>query len=168
MFSQQYETQQYELIYTMDNIELKSSLPSIKAKVTSNNNFSKLFKYISGNNSDNKKIAMTTLVYMTSKGSLNTMEFVLPSKYSEKNIVLPKDNSVKVYKSKGGVFASITYGGYSNSNKVSLNYHLLVERLNEKNITIISNQPIVLSYNSPYKVFNRRNEVLLEADYTFN
>jgi hypothetical protein len=96
------------------------------------------------------------------------MEFVLPVKYLEKNIVLPKDNSIEVYKSKEGVFASITYSGYSNSNKISENYRLLVNKLNEKNIPIISNRPIVLSYNSPYKVFNRRNEVLLEVVYRAN
>ena len=165
MFSQQTEIQQYKVINTIDNVELRYYPPSIKAKVTSKNNFSKLFKYISGNNSDNTKIAMTAPVYMTNKGSLNTMEFVLPVKYLEKNIILPKDNSIEVYKSKEGVFASITYGGYSNSNKVSENYRLLVNKLNEKNIPIISNRPIVLSYNSPYKVFNRRNEVLLEVVY---
>ena len=168
MFSQQTEIQQYKVINTIDNVELRCYPPSIKAKVTSKNNFSKLFKYISGNNSDNTKIAMTAPVYMTNKGSLNTMEFVLPVKYLEKNIILPKDNSIEVYKSKEGVFASITYGGYSNSNKVSENYRLLVNKLNEKNIPIISNRPIVLSYNSPYKVFNRRNEVLLEVVYRAN
>ena len=111
---------------------------------------------------------MTTPVYMTNKGSLNTMEFVLPSKYLEKNIVSPKDNSIKVYKSKEGVFASITYSGYSNQKKVLANYRLLVNKLNEKNVEIISNEPVVLSYNSPYKVFNRRNEVLLEVVYKAN
>jgi len=168
MISQQYETQQYEVLSTLDNVEIRYYPPSMKAKVTSNSNFSKLFKYIGGNNSDNIKIAMTTPVYMTNKGSLNTMEFVLPSKYLEKNIVSPKDNSIKVYKSKEGVFASITYSGYSNQKKVLANYRLLVNKLNEKNVEIISNEPVVLSYNSPYKVFNRRNEVLLEVVYKAN
>jgi len=168
MFSQQTEIQQYKVINTIDNIEIRYYPPSIKAKVTSNSNFSKLFKYISGNNSENTKIAMTAPVYMTNKGSLSTMEFVLPVKYLKQKIVLPKDNSIEVYKSKEGVFASITYSGYSNSNKISENYRLLVNKLKEKNITIISNQPVVLSYNSPYKVFNRRNEVLLEVIYKAN
>jgi len=48
------------------------------------------------------------------------------------------------------------------------NYRLLVNKLNEKNVEIISNEPVVLSYNSPYKVFNRRNEVLLEVVYKAN
>ena len=69
MFSQQTEIQQYKVINTIDNVELRYYPPSIKAKVTSKNNFSKLFKYISGNNSDNTKIAMTAPVYMTNKGS---------------------------------------------------------------------------------------------------
>jgi len=69
MISQQYETQQYEVLSTLDNVEIRYYPPSMKAKVTSNSNFSKLFKYIGGNNSDNIKIAMTTPVYITNKGS---------------------------------------------------------------------------------------------------
>jgi len=29
----------------------------------------------------------------------------------------------------------------------------------------LNSQPVVLSYNSPYKVFNRRNEVLVEVEF---
>ncbi|MEO2144064.1 MAG: heme-binding protein [Flavobacteriaceae bacterium] len=68
--------------------------PSIRAKVSSNRNFSKLFQYINGNNE---------------KGE-SAMEFVLPSKYSERNAVLPKDKDVLVYISKPGYYAAIRFG----------------------------------------------------------
>ncbi|MDA0757378.1 MAG: heme-binding protein [Bacteroidetes bacterium] len=168
MFSQQPETQQYIIVKSMDGVDIRYYPPSMKAKVTSNNNFSKLFKYISGHNLDNTKIAMTTPVYMTNKGGLSTMEFVLPSRYLDTSVILPKDNSIEVYRSKEGVFAAISYGGYSNSEKIAKNYRLLIEKLTQENIMMISDSPIVLSYDAPYKVFNRRNEILLEVVYGTN
>ena len=82
MLSQKYETQKYNVIKTMDNFEIRYYPPTIKAKVSSNRNFSKLFQYISGNNEKKEKIAMTTPVYMSKKKEKITMEFVMPSKYS--------------------------------------------------------------------------------------
>ena len=64
MFSQSYETQKYNLIDKSDDFEIRYYPKSIKARVVStsnsNNNFRKLFSYISGNNKTNEKIAMTT------------------------------------------------------------------------------------------------------------
>ena len=67
MLSQQNETQKYDVVKSLENIEIRFYPASMKAKVSSNRNFSKLFKYISGNNDKNEKIAMTTPVYMTQK-----------------------------------------------------------------------------------------------------
>jgi hypothetical protein len=53
------------------------------------------------------------------------MEFVLPSKYSERNAVLPKDKGVLVYSSKLGYYAAIRFGGYSNIRKVNLNNKII-------------------------------------------
>jgi hypothetical protein len=53
------------------------------------------------------------------------MEFVLPSKYSERNAVLPKDKDVLVYISKPGYYAAIRFGGYSNIRKVNLNNKII-------------------------------------------
>ena len=85
IFAQDTETQNYELVKVIDNFEIRFYPSALKAKVTSDRNFSKLFRYISGNNDNNEKIAMTSPVYMTSNGDENTMEFVLPSKYSIDN-----------------------------------------------------------------------------------
>jgi hypothetical protein len=53
------------------------------------------------------------------------MVFVLPSKYSERNAVLPKDNGVLVYSSKLGYYAAIRFRGYSNIRKVNLNNKII-------------------------------------------
>ena len=90
---------------------------------------------------------------------------ILPSKYSEGNFAIPKDKNITVYSSSHGHFAAITYGGYSNTEKVKKYYSLLLKKLRESDLEIINSKPVVLSYNSPYKVFNRRNEVLVEVKY---
>ena len=165
MFSQSYEAQKYEVVKNFDNIEIRFYPAAMKAKVSSGGNFSRLFKYISGNNEQGEKISMTTPVQMTNKDNLNTMEFILPSKYSENNFAVPNDKKITVYSSRPGYFAAITYGGYSNSEKIKKNHSLLIKQLQKNNLEILDDQPIVLSYNSPYKVFNRRNEVLVEVKF---
>ena len=95
IMSSDYETQKYEVVLKDSNFEIRYYPPAIKAKVLSengsNNNFMKLFKYISGNNSNNEKIAMTTPVYLSNEDETNAMEFVMPSKYDVQNISEPND-----------------------------------------------------------------------------
>lgn len=165
MFSQGYETQKYEVVKKLNEIEVRFYPPVMKAKVSAGSNFSRLFKYISGNNEQGEKISMTTPVQMTNQDNVNTMEFILPSKYSEGNFAVPKDKNITVYNSDPGHFAAITYGGYSNTEKVKKYHSLLLKKLRESNLEVINSKPVVLSYNSPYKVFNRRNEVLVEVKY---
>jgi DNA gyrase inhibitor GyrI len=164
MFSQGYETQKYEVIKQIEDIEIRFYPPSLMAKVDSGGGFSKLFQYISGKNDKNQKIAMTTPVHMTNENNKSTMVFVLPSKYTLDNIAAPKDKNIEVYNSKPGYYAAITYGGYSNSEKVKKNHYNLLNKLKNESFKVLNDMPIVLSYNSPYKVFNRRNEVLVEIE----
>ena len=72
--------------------------------------------------------------------------------------------NIEVYNSKPGYYAAITYGGYSNSEKVKKNHYNLLNKLKIENFKVLNDKPVVLSYNSPYKVFNRRNEVLVEIE----
>ncbi len=168
MLSQKYETQKYTVIKTIENVEIRYYPPTIKAKVSSNRNFSKLFQYISGNNEKKEKIAMTTPVYMSKKEEKITMEFVMPSKYSEKNMVQPNDKEIVVYRSTPGYYASIKFGGYASVKRVNHYYTLLLNKIKEHKLKPLGKEPLSLSYNSPYKVFNRRNEVLIEIEYIEN
>ena len=73
-------------------------------------------------------MAMTTPVHMTNENNKSTMEFVLPSKYSLENIAAPKDKNIEVYNSKPGYYAAITFGGYSNTEKVKKNHSKFVRK----------------------------------------
>ncbi len=163
-----YETQRYEVIVSDKNFEIRFYPGSLKAKVVSNRNanrnFYKLFQFISGNNSKGEKIAMTTPVYMKNDNNSNTMEFVMPSSYSIESISKPNDENVVIYESQAKYFACIRYGGYSNSGKFNMYSKKLIEKLSELNIKTVGDI-FYVSYNSPYKIFNRRNEVMIEIKY---
>ena len=169
MFAQNYETQKYNLIDKSDDFEIRYYPKSIKARVVStsnsNDNFRKLFSYISGNNNTNEKIAMTTPVYMNSDSNGNSMDFVMPSEFNLSNIHKPNDKDVKIIESKAGYFATLKYGGYSNSFKVEANTNKLYKILKGKNIDFIG-EPSYVSYNSPFKFFSRRNEIIIQINYS--
>jgi len=165
IMSNDYETQKYKVIFQEDNFEIRYYEPAIKAKVSSENgsnkNFMKLFRYISGNNSKNEKISMTTPVYVSNE---NSIEFVMPAKFNIENISKPNDENIKIYQSKAGYYASLRFGGYGNQNKIKNYSTILFEKLKSLNIKYINN-PYFVSYNSPYKIFNRRNEVMIKIEY---
>ena len=163
--AQQTETQSYDVIEKHDNIEIRYYPPAAKVmskgKIGGNTNFRNLFNYISGSNSKNEKISMTTPVYMKNDKENQIMEFVLPKKFNDKEIPIPVNNNLEVYKSKEGTYASIRYSGYNDSEKQLLYTEKLLIKLKDlgRNIT---GTPILLSYDAPYKFYNRRNEVLIE------
>jgi len=163
--SQQTETQLYDVIEKYDNIEIRYYPPAAKVmskdKIGGNKNFRNLFNYISGSNSNNEKISMTTPVYMKTDKENQIMEFVLPKKFNDKEIPKPVNDNLEVYKSKEGTYASIRYSGYNNSEKQVLNTERLLNKLKELKRKAIG-KPILLSYDAPYKFYNRRNEVLIE------
>jgi effector-binding domain-containing protein len=166
--SENYETQKYDLLFSEDDFEIRYYPASLKAKVVSNKsangNFYKLFQFINGNNSKGEKIEMTTPVYMKNDDNSNTMEFVMPASYDLETISTPNDKNVVIYESEAKHFACIRYGGYSNSEKFNSHSKKLIEKLSELNIMTVGDL-FYVSYNSPYKVFNRRNEVMIEIEY---
>ena len=163
--AQHTETQSYDVMEKYDNIEIRYYPPAAKVmskgKISDNKNFRNLFNYISGSNSNNEKIPMTTPVYMKNDKESQIMEFVLPKKFNDKEIPIPVDENLEVYISKEGTYASIRYSGYNNSEKQLLNTKRLLNKLRELNRKVVG-KPILLSYDAPYKFYNRRNEILFE------
>ena len=163
--AQQTETQSYDVIEKHDNIEIRYYPPAAKVmskgKIGGNTNFRNLFNYISGSNSNNLKISMTTPVYMKNNKENQIMEFVLPKKFNDNEIPKPDNLNLEVYMSKEAIFASIRYSGYNNSEKQSIYTEKLLNKVNDLGRDIIGT-PILLSYDAPYKFYNRRNEILIE------
>jgi len=167
VMSQKYETQEYRVVDQIDEIEIRYYPSAPMIKVTSdqsrNNNFGKLFRYIAGNNNNEEKIAMTTPVYMSDQSK--TMEFVLPKKFLSGEIPLPNDNDVEVYISEPKYYAAIKYSGYSNNKKEENYSDELIKTIQNSDLKMLS-EYFVLSYDAPTKFYNRRNEILIQVDYS--
>lgn len=83
----------------------------------------------------------------------------------KQNAPTPLQNNIEIYQSEPGYFAAVRYGGYSNATKVKTHTERLMKEIEKHNLKKIS-EPVVLSYDSPYKLMNRRNEILVEISYT--
>ena len=159
----QTEIQSYSIIQKIGDAEIRFYPPVMMAKyndIIQGSGFGKLFGYISGNNSNNTKIAMTTPVHMEKKKGENSMAFVLPKKFTDENTPQPNDSSLMVFEDKGGYFAAIKYSGYTNSSKEKEHTEILLKLLKDEKINL-EGTPRILVYNSPYKFINRRNEILI-------
>lgn len=166
MILQTYETQPYKVISQQDSVELRYYPPALKVKIRSHNprqHFSKLFSYISGQNSSQTKIAMTTPVYMQKTNKTSEMAFVLPASMALSSSPKPSDPNVQVVEDAGGYYCAITYNGYTNVEKEKKYSAQLMAFIQQKN-WIIQSEPYILSYDSPFKFYNRTNEVLIQIE----
>jgi hypothetical protein len=163
--AQGYETQSYDVIQTFSEGEIRFYHSVMKVKTNNKGGFSSLFKYISGNNSKQQKIAMTTPVHRDKNGGSETMEFVLPKQFDLENTPLPTSNNVEVYQSKAGYFAAFKFSGYTNTKKEQMIIEKGKKILAENNISF-TGSPVVLIYNSPYTIFNRKNEILFAIKFS--
>ena len=164
LMAQGYETQQFDLIKIIEKAEIRFYPPAMKIKAPKSNGFNALFGYISGNNTNNTKIAMTTPVYMTSDDDGNgVMEFVLPKAIKKEHTPAPLSDNVEVYESDSGYYIAYSFGGYAVDWWVEKAANTLRNIANSNHIQLIGD-PILLVYNSPYKLINRKNEVLFQID----
>ena len=85
-------------------------------------------------------------------------------KFNIDNAPLPKDNSLEVFEGNSGYFAAIKYSGYTNESKEKVFTEKLQSILKEVDIKA-SGEPVILVYNSPYKLINRRNEIIIPVIY---
>ena len=129
--------------------------------------FRKLFNYISGDNSAEKKIAMTAPVFMdkgekgTESGSLNMMSFVMPDNFSLDSTPLPIGDDLVVQQMTDYTVATIRFSGRLTNESVQENIEALKIWLLKKNFEAVG--PVkVAGYNSPFTPpALRRNEVLI-------
>lgn len=159
--AQKYETQPFEVIKTIEEAELRF-YPSVM-KIQSNGDFGSLFRYISGANEAGQKIAMTTPVQMGTPEGEPVMQFVLPKKFNKENTPSSSNGTVKVIESEEGMYLALSYGGYTMDWRERKAAERLRTIANQHGIELIG-APILMVYNSPYQVFNRKNEVLFKVN----
>jgi len=126
-----------------------------------NGGFNRLFRFITGGNDANQKIAMTTPVFMSDRGTNKTMAFVMPSGEKAPQVPKPTDALLTVRRLEPGRFAVLRYSGGRNAEneaevELRLRSWMEAERLRPK-------PPPVFGYFDPpwTPAFLRRNEVML-------
>lgn len=122
-----YESAPYDVLESDGNIEIRDYpdlvLASTEGKIDARGNdgsFMRLFRYISGKNESDQKIAMTTPVFMESDSpeAKGQMGFVLPQGVAEAGAPAPKAADVAIRKREGGRFAVIRFSGVMDAKKV--------------------------------------------------
>ena len=163
-----YDEFPYKVVHQTDTYEIRfyEERLVVQTQYTNQNNgFRKLFNYISGNNKQSEKIAMTTPVNVTQIENEYIMQFYLPNKYKLNEIHLPSDNSVKILSIERGYFAVIRYSGFASDKNFYKHLEVLKSELNTDNIEVIGSA-IKATYNGPFTLPNlRRNEAIFQVDW---
>ena len=83
--------------------------------------FMRLFRYIGGANEDDRKVAMTTPVFMEPEAyeASGQMGFVIPREVAVQRIPEPSSDNVQIRKRIGGRFAVIRFDGRMNRESVA-------------------------------------------------
>lgn len=145
-----------------------------------NSSFFKLFNYISGDNIDNSKIAMTAPVlmdkdiektgkeipmtapvFMDSVGNNAVMSFVLPDSFTLKTTPKPTNPDVTITEVKNYIVATIQFSGLLSDSNISKNKDLLDQWIIDQGYNITGDYKTA-GYNAPFTLpMLRRNEVLI-------
>jgi len=165
-----YESAPYKVIESDGNIEIREYpdlvLASTQAKFRARGNdgrFMRLFRYISGDNESDQKIAMTTPVFMEpdTAEEQGHMGFVLPQAVAEAGAPAPKATDVAIRKRVGGRFAVIRFSGIMNATKAEAQESKLREWLSERGLEAEQSSERA-GYDPPFTPGPlRRNEVLI-------
>ncbi|HRD37207.1 MAG TPA: heme-binding protein [Bacteroidia bacterium] len=166
------EMQNYQVLKKYKGFEVRMYPPAVFASVTKqgemmdigNQGFRDLAGYIFGDNQEGNKIAMTAPVYINpdkEDKNKSEMSFVMPQEYSLNNLPQPKNSSIKLWKSDSVVVAVLTFGGFANNKDIAKKQEELKALILESKLQHKNNFKY-MSYNPPYQLVNRRNEVSVD------
>ena len=181
------EEAKYTLVEKEGDFEIRDYAPQVVAETrvegsledASSRAFRRLFRYITGNNKPEAKIAMTAPVSQEPAGQEIAMtapvsqqevgdswavSFMMPASYTMETIPEPKDDSVAIREIPAYRAAAIRYSGFWSEK----NYQ---EHLAELNAWLDARdyrragEPVWARYDAPFKPwFMRRNEILIPVE----
>ena len=148
-------------------------------KKSTGEGFRLLFSYISGDNKQQEKIAMTGPVMQQEKGEKIAMtgpviqqkrgtswimEFVLPSKYDKIQPPEPINPDVSIVKVAGYRAAALSYSGNLREEKYNEKIKELMDIVTSKGLQPIGG-PFSAGYDPPWTIpFLKRNEVIIRIE----
>jgi hypothetical protein len=171
-----YESAEYKVIEKDGSFEIREypelTLATTSSKFAgqgSDGSFMRLFRYISGANDAEQKVAMTTPVFMepdTDK-SPGQMGFVIPKKVAAEGAPSPTGDKVQLQKRPGGRFAVVRFNGRMTIEDTKKAETSLRKWMSERGLEA-EDKAEFAGYDPPWTPGPlRRNEVLirlLEAD----
>ena len=156
-----YESAPYRLVRSMKGMEIRE-YPRLEVAETrmgngANGGFGRLFRYISGDNAQERRIPMTTPVLMQG----GRMGFVMPAASAVASLPKPSDSLVALVSIPGGEFAVLRFsGGRTRQNEIVAERRLR-ERMAAAGLQADS-EPIFAYFDPPWTPsFLRRNEVMI-------
>ena len=162
------EEASYRIVHKTEIYEIRHYSNRLIVQVINkgdNNSFRKLFKYISGENKNSEKIAMTIPVTQTKNNNQMFMQFYLPSKFNRETTPLPNNPELEITTIPEGYFAVIKFSGRSSDKNFDKHNKILKQKLLEDNISI-KGFAIRATYNSPFTLPPlRRNESMFSIDW---
>ena len=164
-----YESAPYQVVRTDGKFELRD-YPALTVVETpmanpngSDGGFMRLFRFITGANEGQQKIAMTTPVFMSRNATNLTMAFVLPAKSTMSGVPKPADAAVTVRELPAGRFAVLRYSGRQNATNEAASLERLRAWREKERLTTVTG-PVYAYFDPPWSpAFLRRNEVMLRT-----
>ena len=178
------EEAEYTVIEKEDRFEIRDYASHILAETivetdiekAGNKAFRRLFRYISGANRSQEKVAMTAPVSQEPRGEKIAMtapvgqqniegkwavSFMMPSSYTLETLPEPEDPNIYLRQVPARRMAAVRYSGFW-SKKRYLQYKTMLESwIQKKDFTIVG-ESIWARYNPPFTLwFLRRNEILI-------
>lgn len=168
-----YESAPYRVVRANGQFELRDypAMTVVETRMArggneSDSSFNRLFRFITGGNEANQKIAMTTPVFMSRSETNTTMAFVMPAKIKTDEIPKPSDSSVTVRELPAGRFAVLRFSGGRNAKNEAESLERLQAWMKQEGLKELL-PPIYGYFDPPWTpAFLRRNEVMARIEST--
>ena len=167
--AQSIESLGYSVVASDGDIEIRKYEPHLLASVRVAGNFEEagskafrpLFKFITGENTSDAKIAMTAPVIQTSDANEWLISFVMPREYDLESLPVPASAVVEVSSQPEIVMAAMEYsGGWSK--KRYLKHEALMTQALASGSYKSCGEPRWARHNAPFTPwFLRKNEILV-------
>lgn len=127
-----------------------------------NSPFSRLFDYISGQNSKTQEIPMTAPVFMDQgQAQSETMSFVMPASFTMDDTPQPQDPNVKLEELQDYTVATVTFNGRLQQDNIQKHQKMLEDWIGSQKLETLGPAKAA-GYNPPFTIpALRRNEVLI-------
>ena len=161
-FAMATETPDYKVLEQDGKFEVRE-YPALTLVRTASGDgdFMRLFRYISGSNEAEQKIAMTAPVLMKHEGDDTGMSFIVPRDVAAAKVPAPKDSAVMRDTLPAGQFAVYRYSGGRNKTNEQEALAQLRAWLDKRRLEV-TGKPLFGYYDPPWiPPFMRRNEVML-------